>query len=61
MFSVFIHPSWKAKGYSLLIVQSFQVILDSLVLRPLLTSDSSATCHQVGYEGYFTFLPDLPG
>ena len=32
LFSVFIRRSWKAKGYSLSIVQSFQVILDLLVL-----------------------------
>ena len=32
LFSVFVRPNWKAKGYSLLIVQSFQVILDLLVL-----------------------------
>ena len=57
-----VHHDWlNAKGYSLFIVPSFQTVLDRFVLWPLLTSDGSATPHEVGYEGYFTYPSDLPG
>src|SRR5690606_32418110 len=37
------HDALNAKGYSLLIVRSFRIVLDQAVLLPLLTSDGSAT------------------
>ena len=46
-----VHHDWlNRKGYSLLIVRSFQTVLDRFVRWPLLTSNSSATPHEVGCE-----------
>ena len=57
-----VHHDWlNRKGYSLFIVRSFQTVLDRFVRWPLLTSDSSATPHEVGCESTSRVHQTSPG